>query len=775
MAARSTWKKRAGELAPAPADAHARSINVVADRFVFTSPDGDFAILAGHDTDHDHAVRLTGPLAHINIGETLTAEGRFTRHPKHGWNFKVFDVKVTQPTGMVAVAKYLEHAMHGVGPAMADKIVSAFGDDTLRILDESPERLLEVPGLGPAKVKAALEHWEEQRATRKVMTFLMDKDVTAAMAAKIYKTYGEGTISRLKENPYCITEIDRVGFRTADSIALNMGVALNDARRVDAGLVFVLREAEGQGVPTGKDAGGRETRIPGGNCFLPLGDLIGAVRFALNLDADADAATLVADRVLAAAERGAVVMDVNGSGEKHIYTPRMYDAETRLAGQLRSLSSAAAGFTLADSELTRLLTDAAASLTDEQRTAVTQALRCRVSVLRGGPGTGKTFSTKTICDVMDAAGLEVALCAPTGKAAKRITEATGHQGKTIHRLLEWQPMGGFARNRRNPLDCDVLVIDETSMLDLMLASQLIDAVDPQRTNVIFVGDTDQLPAVGAGKVLADIITSKTIPVTTLTKVFRQAARSMIIQAAYAINRGQTPNLDPEEAARNAGLASKDDVLRDYFWIGREENEDIMKLTLAFATQRIPRQYGLNPITDIQVIAPQRTTSIGVNALNERLQAILNAGGQPLGVKGFRVGDKLLCKHNDYQNDIMNGEFARVMDYKASDSLVTLDVDGRQVIMGSADVAANFVLAYAVTCHSMQGSSAKAVVIPLSFSFYTMLSRPMLYTAVTRAEQLAVVIGQNRALGASVGNAKDADRFSALAERLVDPGRSGQLV
>jgi exodeoxyribonuclease V alpha subunit len=669
--------------------------------------------------------------------------------------------------------------MHGVGPAMASKIVDAFGTDTLDVLDNNPEKLLDVPGLGPAKVKAALEHWEEQRATRRVMTFLMEHDVQTSHAARIYKAYGEGAIARLSENPYCIVELERVGFKTADDLALNMGLAFNDRRRVDAGLVHVLREAEGQGVPLGKDSAGREKRLPGGNSFLPLGDLITAVKFALGLPSDSDegrrAAELVADRVRAQAMAGAVILEPGPQDEPHVYTPKMHMAETSLASKIRSLVSSPSGFTLAESEIERLAGESEFDPTVEQLNAIKIALTSRISVLTGGPGSGKTASSKMLCDVLDAAGLRVQLCAPTGKAAKRITEATGHEGKTIHRLLEWQPFGGFARNSRNPLETDVLVVDETSMLDLALANQLFDAIDPTRTHVVLVGDVDQLPSVGAGKVLSDVIISKTVPVTRLTKIFRQAARSMIIQAAYAINRGQLPNLDPEAAARNVGIVDAGEILRDYFYIPREDNEDIMDLTLSFAATRIPRQYDMNPITDIQVIAPQRTTSIGVNALNMRLQGLLNASGRPIGVKNFRVGDKLLCKRNDYLNDIMNGEFARITDFQEGESLVSLDVDGRGVVMGSADVAENFVLAYAVTCHSMQGSSAKAVVIPLSFSFFTMLSRPLLYTAITRAEQVCVVVGQKRALATAVSNAKEGERFSKLAPRLIDPTLSGQLV
>jgi exodeoxyribonuclease V alpha subunit len=760
-------KQQAGKMPAAPADPNAKQLEVVADRFVYSSAEGDYAVLAAHD-EKDQSVRLTGPLAHVGVGESLIVKGRWTRHPQYGYNFRVQDAKVTRPTNLVGIAKYLEHSLFGVGPKTAQRIVDHFGADTLTVLDSDPNRLQEVPGMGPAKAQAALKHWEEDQANRKVMLFLQRNSVPTWAAGRIYKAYGEGAIGRISSNPYMITEIDRIGFRTADELALNMGLALNDPRRIDAGIVWVLRQAEEQGVVIGKDKGGREKRIPGGNCYLPLAELIGAVRHTLSVDE----AELVDERIRHQAGAGRVVVESSGSGERHVYAPSTHEAESRLAAKIRSLIDSPVGFEMPEDIK---LPQGGMDPTDQQAQAIKQALSCRLSILTGNPGSGKTATLSLLVDTLQEHEHTVHLCAPTGKAAKRMTEATGHEAKTIHRLLEWQPFGaGFARNRRNPLDCDVLVIDEASMLDLMLADRLFDAIDVKRTHVVMVGDIDQLPPVGSGRVLADIIQSRTVPTVRLTKIFRQAARSMIIQAAYSVNRGQIPNMDPKLAAEASGIP-EDDILKDYYFIPREDNEDVLSLTLSFAAKRIPREYGLNPITDIQVIAPQRSTLVGVNSLNEHLQRMLNPGGQPIGAKGFRVGDKLLNRRNDYHHDIMNGEFARITNFDASESLVELDVDGRRVKMGSSDVAENFVLAYAVTCHSMQGSSAKAVVVPLSSSFYTMLSRPLLYTAITRAEQLCVVIGQKKAIAMAVGSTDADRRWTALTQRLVDPSLSGQLI
>ena len=760
-------KKSAGQLPPAPKDPNAKQLEVVADRFVYTSEDSEYAVLAAHD-EEDNAVRLTGPLAHVSVGESLKVEGRWTRHPQYGFNFKVVNAKTTRPTKLVGIAKYLEHSLHGVGPKTAKRIVDHFGEDTLLILDSQPERLQEVPGLGPQKAKSALKHWKEQQATRTVMLFLQQHAVPTWAATRIYRAYGEGSIGRISDNPYVITELERIGFKTADELALNMGLALNDPRRIDAGIVWVLKQAEEQGVATGKDKSGRERRIPGGNCFLPLADLIGAVRHTLNVDE----AELIDQRIRHQAQAGRVIIESSSSGERHVYSPRMHEAEARLAAKIRSLLDSPPGFEMPED--LKIPTDVM-DPTDQQLQAIHQALNCRMSILTGNPGSGKTATLSLLVETLGQHGHSIQLCAPTGKAAKRMTEATGHEAKTIHRLLEWQPFGsGFARNRRNPIDCDVLVVDEASMVDLLLADRLFDAIDVNRTHVVLVGDIDQLPPVGAGRVLADIIQSRAVPTVRLTRIFRQAARSMIIQAAYAVNRGQIPNLDTKLAAEASGIP-EEDIIKDYYFIPREENQDIMNLTLSFAANRIPRQYGMNPITDVQVIAPQRSTLVGVNAMNEKLQSILNPHGQPIGAKGFRVGDKLLNRRNDYHHDIMNGEFARITNFNPEESLVELDVDGRRIKMGSSDVAENFVLAYAVTCHSMQGSSSKAVVVPLSSSFYTMLSRPLLYTAVTRAEELCIVIGQSKAVAMAVGSTDADKRFTALTQRLVDPSLSGQLV
>lgn len=731
-------------------------------RIIWQSDDGH-AIVAGVEVGSGQACRAKGPLGHVTPGEVVELSGHWREHSTFGWQFVAHDVETTRPTSIVEIVKYLEHALHGVGPVAARRIVDAFGLDTLDVIDSEPDRLLAIPGIGKAKLAAALQRWEEERATRKVMMFLKRFDITAAMALKIYQKYGEQTMERLQENPFVLTEMHGVGFKKADAIAVAMGLALHDPRRVDAGLLYVLAQAEERG----------------GHTYLPLEEMLKRTEEALELESY----EMIAERVFHQAQVGRIIVEPSLTGERHVYSVRCYRAETRLSTRIRSLVELPPCLPVRAGDLRRP-TDGTFIPTDEQWLIIQMILNSRLSVLTGGPGTGKTSALRMVCDLLTESGRCVMrLAAPTGKAAKRIHTATGHPASTIHRALEWRPQEGFTRNAKNPLDADLLVIDESSMVALDLADKAFQAVG-QRTHVLLVGDVDQLPPVGAGKVFQDLITSKCCPVTRLTQVFRQAAKSMIIQAAYAVNRGRLPALSRAEAAERLGLG-EDDMIQDFFWIPREDNAEILATTVGVACHRLPRSYGFDPVSDIQVVAPQRgkenratnsSVQVGVAALNQTLQRELNPEGRPLGIRGsFRIGDKLLQTRNDYQNDIMNGEFARLADWDPAQQLVTLDVEGRMVQMGAEDMAGSFELAYATTVHKMQGSSAKAIVIPMSTQFFQMLSRNMLYTAITRAEQLCVLVGSKRAMAMACSRMTAGERHTDLASRLLDPSLSGRLV
>lgn len=1202
-------------------------------RVLFASPEGDFSVVVGKSPEGE--IRLKGALQNVEVGETILVDGRWTSHHLHGHTFQAETYAVTRPSTLQGIEDYLgSGVLPGIGPGTAAKIVSKFGEETLTLLDETPSRLLEVDGVGEKKLRAALEGWAEHQATRRVMLFLTTHGVSPKLASKIYRAYGEGAIERLKRNPYLITELDRVGFMTADQLAVKLGLPMNHPARLSAGLLFYLRQAEQNE----------------GHSYLPVAELLTRAKEALKLEETPGASETLYERLIGLADSGKVVMQVSVHGEKHVYTPSSFRAETRLATRIRTMAESAPVLGIPDQPEAREVDGF--TPTEEQWHAIRQVISSRLTILTGKPGVGKcleggtlinvngdcrpiqdvwqeqagsaifdgegywskpknplvvpalnqegkminarvthlyrqkvketgrkvclqdgseitmtekhrlhgiddwqreikvgehmcvpgllpepskvsldprivslaawqlaegcesntnqaritqadklslerlrmflvelagekgfkinsasiregrpgiwslcvtsksyrdwlekqlgyrwgdksatkkippaimsspnksaalflseyfaceasvnvplrvfeittasplmcrqlnilmrrfgvwgnihkkrkcatnglkitrdywtitvsgpslrrlrdqigiadpaktarlneasssfcnanleiipsfdllpeakamtglshrffdltssyfdgkkncgrltmektlakmdellsgqterdykasiealmgraghrykqhnlealdrlpveelrslrdklrarlergvyysrvvkvepvqldgwvydleveehhnyvaggmvthnTASTRALCTVLAETGKNVYLCAPTGKAAKRMSEATGREARTIHRMLGWSPYGapgggpGFTFNQANPLECDVLVVDEASMLDLQLADQLFQAVGDQ-THVVLVGDTDQLPSVGAGKVLEDIIASRSVPVTTLTKIFRQAARSMIIQAAYAVNARQIPSSRVEDAAAAAGL-EESEVLRDFFFKPLTENEEILRWTMDYATERIPRNYGWDPIEEIQVVAPQRTTVVGVNALNEALQSRLNPHGVPLGVRGFRVGDKLLNTRNDHARDVMNGEFAMIRAYDPALKLVDIEVDGREIQMGASDLAEFYQLAYAVTIHKMQGSSAKAIVIPLSVSFFRMLTKNLLYTAITRAEELCMIIGHPKALAIASRTEDTSKRYTALGARLLDPSLSGQLV
>lgn len=768
----------------APSNPHAKSIRVVVDRFVQRMD--EWAVIACRDEQTGAEVRVKGSaVAQVNVGETLHVAGRYSDHPVYGWQFQARDVRVTRPQTIVGVQAYLESTLQGtgIGPVAVQRIVERWGEKTLEVLDETPELIAEIKGISAAKAEKAADRLSEKRAIREVMLFLRAHGATANLANKIYKAYGDQAIPKLRENPYQLIDLDRIGFKKADEFAKNIGIALSDPNRITAGLLHVMDKASDTA----------------GHCYLTLPDLLEQGADELRLHTEEDLQTM-ADRVAHLARAGKIEVDQPPDGsDRRVYLTRVHAQEKRLAEKLRSLAEegAALDVKIADKpEEVEGFTP-----THAQWDGIRMVFQNRISLLTGGPGVGKTSSVRALVGVAERAGLHVALCAPTGKAAKRTMEATGRESKTIHRLLEWSAKErGFTRNRHYPLHCDILLIDEMSMVDLWLADKLFQAVG-SRTHVVMVGDPDQLPSVGAGKVLSDIITSQAVPRTHLTEIFRQAARSMIIQAAYAINKKKMPNDDPEKAAAMAGLPEGVEPLRDFFIVPRDIpaseaekkaetdaqrdamrerrqrkiNDMILESTLELVCERIPRAYKFDPIEDIQVIAPQRTTSVGVTALNQALQQRLNPAGEPIGAKGLRVGDKLLCRKNDYHHDVMNGEVVRLVSFDAAQQLCTLELDGRHVQMGSADVAENFVLAYATTCHAQQGSSAKAVVIPLSSSFFRMLTKNLLYTAVTRGEQLVMIVGQPRALAIACSTEDTSTRNTALAARIVDPAYSGQLV
>jgi exodeoxyribonuclease V alpha subunit len=680
----------------------------------------DFAVLAGV-TDEGDEVTVVGALAHVHDGEVVDLAGAWRRHPKHGLQFQAERVRVREPVGEAALLAYLASVKH-VGPRGAAWLLERHGpEEVLAAIDRDPRgRLREVPGIGQARIGAAVRSWEEQGALRAVRLFLEEHGVPAAVAARIYRAYGAGSIELLRADPYAMTELAGVGFTTADALARALGTPPDSPGRIDAGIVHALREAEQDG-----------------HCHLPRSELAERARRLLGTDAE--------DRIDALAARGALVLE-----EDRVADPRMDAIERRLARRVRELAGDEPRLRLRVPERPRTGDFVP---TEAQWSIVTRVLEHRLSILTGGPGVGKTASMRALVDLLHAEKRSVRLCAPTGKAARRLAETTGAQATTIHRLLEWLPGEGFSRGPENPIPgTDVLIVDEASMLSIGLADALLGAVGP-RTHVLLVGDVDQLAPVGPGRVLEDLIESGVVPTVRLTEIFRQAARSLIVRAAHAINQGERP---PTVAG--------DGDIRDFFLIERDGPEAIFTEVVSLAAERLPGHYGLDAIADVLVLAPMHKGPVGIEALNAELRSRLNPDGATVGGTPFRVGDRVLQTRNNHERELMNGELSVIVHHDDERDRVLLACDdGRRLALPVAELD-TMRLAHAISIHKSQGSQAPAVVIPLFRGHHVMLTRNLLYTAVTRAERVCVVVGDRQALATALGRRDAHRRYTRLAER-----------
>lgn len=698
------------------------------DRVVFTAESG-FTVAKVKREGRREPVTVVGRMPGLRAGETIEVKGRWKHDAKFGEQLEVESYQAVLPATVEGIRRYLGSGMvKNVGKEMAKRIVATFGDKALEVIEHHPERLADVEGIGPKRVASIKAAWVEQREIRSVMVWLQGHGVSPAYATRIYKRFGSGAARIVQENPYRLAdEVFGIGFKMADAIARRVGIAEDSPKRVEAGILFCLGDAAGEG-----------------HCFLPMDETIRRAGELLGVHGAATAVEEAAKRLIG---EGRAVED---SGT--LWTLELLEAERSAARRLDVLLAAPPrGRRELDAEKALAFAEEKTGrrFADAQRDAIVRAAGGKVTVITGGPGTGKTTVVDALCRVVQARRERILLAAPTGRAAKRLAEATGLEAKTVHRLLEIDPRsGGFKRNASNPLEADVLVVDETSMVDLPLFRSILEAV-PDGARLVFVGDADQLPSVGPGNVLRDVISSGRVPTVRLDRIFRQAEHSGIVDAAHSINAGEMPV--------DAG---------DFFVIAREEPEDAVATISDLVGERIGKRWSLDPLRDVQVLAPMNRGVAGATNLNAVLQARLNPSGREIqaGPRRFRIGDRVLQVRNDYDRDVYNGDLGRVTAFDEEEGRLEVEIDGRPVVYEASD-ADELRLAYASSIHRSQGSEYPAVVVPVLTQHFMMLQRNLLYTAVTRGKKLVVLVGSRKAISMAVRNDSGRARFTRLQARL----------
>ncbi|MFG1805998.1 ATP-dependent RecD-like DNA helicase [Streptomyces sp. NPDC049040] len=723
----------------------------VLERITYANEDNGYTV-ARVDTGRGSADLLTvvGALLGAQPGESLRMHGRWGSHPQYGKQFTVENYTTVLPATIQGIRRYLGSGLiKGIGPRIAERIVDHFGTGTLDVIEGEPKRLIEVPGLGPKRTKLIAAAWEEQKAIKEVMVFLQGVGVSTSIAVRIYKGYGDASISVVKNQPYRLAaEVWGIGFLTADRIAQAVGIPHDSPERVKAGLQYALSQA-----------------TDNGNCYLPQERLIADAVKLLQVDTG-----LVIDCLGELAQEEGVVRESvpapDGDGEPvtAVYLVPFHRAEISLAAQVARLLKGPEDRLPAfrdvdwDKALSWLAGQTGADLAPEQQQAVRLALTEKVAVLTGGPGCGKSFTVRSVVTLARAKKAKVVLAAPTGRAAKRLSELTGAEASTVHRLLELKPGGDAAYDRDRPLDADLVVVDEASMLDLLLANKLVKAVPPG-AHLLFVGDVDQLPSVGAGEVLRDLLAAESpVPAVRLTRIFRQAQQSGVVTNAHRINSGLPPVTQG---------------LPDFFLFAEEDSEEAGRLTVDVVARRIPAKFGLDPRRDVQVLTPMHRGPAGAGALNGLLQQAVTPARPDLperrfGGRTFRVGDKVTQIRNNYDkgaNGVFNGTVGVVTALDAVEQRLTVHTDEDEEIGYDFDELDELAHAYAVTIHRSQGSEYPAVVIPVTTGAWMMLQRNLLYTAVTRAKRLVVLVGSRRAIGQAVRTVSAGRRFTALDHRL----------
>ena len=709
----------------------------VIDRVTFRSEETGFSVLRIRVPGRRELVTVVGRAAHVIAGQSIEATGSWVEDSRYGTQLRAESLYVREPVTTKGIERYLSSGLvRGIGPELAKRLVAAFGDAVFDVIENEPERLREVPGVGQLRAERMIGAWSQQRRVRDIMVFLHDHGLGTARAVRVYRTYGDAAIAEIRAKPYDLAmRVTGIGFGTADALAVSLGTPRESPERVAAGLRHLLAEARGQG-----------------HCGLPVDDLVARAEKLLDVpkaSVDGALATGVA--------AGEWVRD-RSADRACVFESGLYDLERAAAARLREAAAGPPPWDDIDPEtaLPWVESRLEIELAPSQREALARALRERLLVLTGGPGVGKTTLLRALLEILDTKDVRALLAAPTGRAAKRMAEATGRVAKTLHRLLEFDPRhGGFRRNANRSLDGDLVIVDESSMLDVPLLGALLDAL-PEHAGLLLIGDADQLPSVGPGQVLADAIDAGTLPVVRLSEIFRQAKESRIVRNAHLVNRGELPEL---ETAPDG----------DFFFVDADDSDTAAAKLVTVVRERIPARFGLDPVRDVQVLCPMRRGRLGANALNTELQAALNPSSPAADRVErfgniFAPGDKVMQIVNDYERNVFNGDVGFVSEIDPVEGELAALFEGRRVSY-PFDELDSLTLAYATTVHKAQGSEVPAVVVPVTTQHFVMLQRNLIYTAITRAQKLVVLVGQRRALAMAVRSNPRTRRITKLADHL----------